>query len=597
MGNTGHPDLLTFTFIGPVTYDVQRPLLIDAEDPSRSLNAIQVRSLVRTLIAGLRAHGVQNGDCVLVHLPNSIIYPPLFYAIIGAGGVYMGSNPRSQPHELDHIIGMTEPKMIITSNEALSTVLTTSANRGMSPGQICVVDEFSIDQVLQHLIDSWAYPVTLPPPGGSFSFAQLLVHGEDEWVTFDDEASARNTPAAMFSTSGTGGLPKAAILSHHAIACQHLSIHYDVPYSVSRLISLPMFHLFGSLFTHITPIRYGHPLFVLPRFDLAQYVSTISQYQVTETYMVPAMVHALNRCGLPLAQLCSSLRYIAIAGAPITADSLSQFQNLLSPHTLATQLWGMTETGIAFQHRYGYGNADPASVGPMMPGYEVRVIGPDGSPVAGDNSPGEIYVRGPGLLTGYKGRNDAFSGNGWFPTGDLAYTKWGLYYIVGRVKELIKVRGYVPSPFLKAKSKTNQNRWQVPPAELESILLKHPGIADAAVTGVSSADGTTEVPRAFVVPARSQPPSATKRLTAEEVYLFARGQLASYKALDGGVYFVEEIPRTPAGKIQRFKLSQMNSYREIVAGLLSRFQGEGGRVERVQSQSPIGVVTEGRVTV
>lgn len=122
--------------------------------------------------------------------------------------------------------------------------------------------------------------------------------------------------------------------------------------------------------------------------------------------------------------------------------------------------------------------------------------------------------------------------------------------------------------------------------------MKHHAIEDAAVTGVTLKDGTTEVPRAFVV--RSKSPSAN-RLTPEEVYSFARSQLASYKALDGGVVFVEEIPRTASGKIQRFKLSQMNTYREMVASLLTQFQG--GKDKPAESVSPVGVLQEGRVTV
>lgn len=141
---------------------------------------------------------------------------------------------------------------------------------------------------------------------------------------------------------------------------------------------------------------------------------------------------------------------------------------------------------------------------------------------------------------------------------------------------------------------SNQRRWQVAPAELESVLLKHAAIEDAAVTGVTLKDGSTEVPRAFIV--RSKVPSASG-LTAEEVYMFTRSQLASYKALDGGIIFVEEIPRTASGKIQRFKLSQMNSYREMVASLLSQFQGTDEREkDGIQSQT-LSVVPEGRVTV
>lgn len=125
------------------------------------------------------------------------------------------------------------------------------------------------------------------------------------------------------------------------------------------------------------------------------------------------------------------------------------------------------------------------------------------------------------------------------------------------------------------------------PAELEAVLLKHPGIQDAAVTGVTSKDGSTEVPRAFVVRAR-QP--AGMQLTTEEVYMYCRRQLASYKALDGGVIFVEEIPRTASGKIQRFKLTQMNTYRDIVSSLLARFKGTSGL-------QTVGLLHQGRIAV
>ncbi|KAL4887424.1 hypothetical protein BJY04DRAFT_175884 [Aspergillus karnatakaensis] len=569
-GNNGHEvytDLLSFCFRGPVPYDEERPLFIDAENPSSSFSARQFRTLVRTLIAGLKAHHVQRGDCVLVHLGNNIIYPALFFSVIGAGGVFMGSNARSQPQELEHLLTLAEPKLIITNREALPTVLNVSTNKGMLPSQVCLLDDSATEHIAQ-LVGSGAAPFLQSGDESYLNFANLLGYGENDWITFNDEMIAKSTPAAMFSTSGTGGLPKAALLSHHAIVSQHLTIQYDVPYAVSRLMSLPMFHLFGALWTHIFPIRYGQPLYVLSRFEVAQFVAAVYQYQITETYMVPAMIHAFNRSTLPVTDYLSSLRYVGVAGAPIDGASMQQFRELLHDDAYACQIWGMTEVGVVFQNRYGVpGNA--GSIGSLLSGYDIRLVGADGNLVTSDNKPGELYVRGSGLLTCYKGRDDAKDSQGWFRTGDVAYVNNGLYFIVGRTKELIKVRG-----------------WQVAPAELESILLKHPGIEDAAVTGVTSKDGSTEVPRAFVVRSKTM---AGSRLTSEEVYTFCRRQLASYKALDGGIVFVEEIPRTASGKIQRFKLTQMNSYREIVSSLLARFRGA-----TLQS---VGIMHGGRITV
>ncbi|KAJ6081295.1 hypothetical protein N7499_006169 [Penicillium canescens] len=580
MGSDVYTDLLTFTFGGPKPYNTNQPLFIDAEDPSRSFTAAQFRQLVRTLIAGLKAHNVQSGDCVLLHLGNSILYPALFFGIIGAGGVYMGSNPRSQPQELDHIIALAEPKLILTTRDALPSVLEVSAGRGIHPAQICLVDEFAIDHCAQlFLWQELGYSQYFSLNGADArhsNFANLLFYGECDWLTFNDPVVARTTPAAMFSTSGTGGLPKAAILSHHAIVSQHRSIYYDVPHLVSRLMSLPMFHLFGALWTHLFPVRYGHPLFVLPRFEVQEFLTTVRRYQISETYLVPAIIHSLNQSPLKIADYLSSIRYIGIAGAPIDAASMQQFRSHLNPMAYACQIWGMTEVGVTFQTRYGQ-SGDPGSIGTCLPGYEIRLVEQEGKLVQGDGQPGELYVRGPSLLMGYKGRTDALEPHGWFRTGDIAYSKQGQYYIVGRTKELIKVRG-----------------WQVAPAELEAVLLQHPGITDAAVIGVNK-EGLGEVPRAFVV--RSRDP-AVSRLTSEEVYNHARRHLARYKALDGGVIFVEEIPRTASGKIQRFKLSQMNSYREMVASLLSRFEGDGARGPHARvDMSPVGMAAEGRIAV
>ncbi|PYI03692.1 acetyl-CoA synthetase-like protein [Aspergillus sclerotiicarbonarius CBS 121057] len=546
-------DVVTFALEAQAEYDPCEPLFIDGHEPSRSLNAPQFRFLVHSLIAGFKAHAMQPGDCVLIHTGNNVLYTALFLAIIGAGGVYMGSNPHSQRHELDHVVGLTQPKWIITESQALPTVITVADKHRLPVDHVLLLDDTTIAETIR-----FAHTQSpTPHKTDNTNLLSLLSHGTSPPLLIPDAASAASTPAALYSTSGTTGLPKAAVLSHASLIAQHASITYCPSYRVTRLMSLPIFHLFSSLWTHLFPLRYGHPLYILREFQLPLFLSTVHRHKISETYLVPAMVHMLNQApdSLEPKSKLASLRYIGVAGAPIDRASMTAFQDLLHPDACAGQVWGMTECGVVFQHRYPsqgrLGQGDLGSIGPVTPGWETKLVS-GASRVETDEVSGQLYVRGAGLFTGYLGRSEMMvDDEGWFDTGDVAYVKNGEYFIVGRNKELIKVRGY-----------------QVSPAELEAVLLQDTRIADVAVMGVRLPDGS-EAPRAYVVRA------AGAKIPSEQVYSFVRQRLAGYKALDGGVFFVDRIPRTVSGKIQRGKLASMNERRDALAGLLERFRVKG----------------------
>lgn len=368
----------------------------------------------------------------------------------------MGCDVGSPAHELTHLLRLAEPQLVITAPGALSTLEVCSTQGESFSGQVLLVDELSIDNIVQFahraaaaaeaqtegLVDQTASPC--------IRLESLLQHGESDWLRFEDREQSKRTPAAMFLTSGTSGLPKAAIRTHHTIISHHLSVHYRVPYPVVRLMALPMYHSFGDFWTNIFPIRYGEPLYVLPRFDISTFLDAVRQHHISETYMVPAMVQILSQSSLPVAESLASLRYVGISGAPIDGFSIQRFQRLLSPDAVAGNLWGMTEVGVVFQNRYRV-PLQFGSVGTLLHGYELRFVDPaTGEDVAGTpDSPGELYVRGPGLLLGYKWRTDDKDEQGWFRTGDMVYARDGNYYIIGRTKDLIKVRGQVPdSQFL-----------------------------------------------------------------------------------------------------------------------------------------------------
>lgn len=497
-----------------------------------------------------------------------MLHSAVLFGIVGAGGVYVGCSSASPRHELDHLVALSQPRIILTTSSALSKVQDVCTARGICSSRICVVDERAIMTLVAFA--KGQVSTSMPPTSAQkdlspFRLEELLCHGQTDWMRIDSEEEARVTPACMFTTSGTSGLPKAAIRTHHTIISQHESVHYTVPYSVRRLMALPMSHSFGDYWANLFPLRYGEPLFILPRFDLTEFLAAVQEHQITETYLVPAAVHIIIQTTLPVGERLASLRYIGVSGAPIDGASIERCQSRLHRDAFVGQLWGMSEVGVVFQNRYG-DSRHPGGIGTLLAPYEIRLVQPDNGetlvysnaklePTQPHNqmgapaSPtGELYVRGPGVLLGYQGRDGALELDGWFRTGDLAYAHDSHYVIIGRTKELIKVRGY-----------------SVAPAEIEALLMqKEPRVRDVAVIGVSLPDGSSELPRAYIVPASKQTP----RMTQDQICMLVRQHLASYKAPDGGVIFVEDIPRTAIGKPHRSKLARLDAERDRLEAIL-----------------------------
>lgn len=365
-------------------------------------------------------------------------------------------------------------------------------------------------------------------------FEDLLLHGEQDWRAFSQRVET-HSPAIYFPTSGTTGLPKLAMVSHSNLIAHHSILHEDMPYDVKRLISLPMFHLFATSYVFIQPLRYGHKTYIQKRFQLEDYLRNLCKYQITETYMPPPMMVAVINAKAEAQNLMQSVRHIGTGAAPISADTINQMRAVLAPGATVSCMWGMTELGIVSSFRYGE-HDNTGSVGKLMRGVEARLADAEGRIVNRDDTPGELQVRCPGIMLGYRKVAMTNEDKKWFRTGDIGIFRNGKLYCVGRTKELIKVKG-----------------WQVAPAELEAVLLQHPEVVDVAVRGVVAKDEISEVPRAYIVRRNYQ--EAASASLAEELYHFCQSRLASYKALDGGVVFVAEIPRTASGKIQRAKLA------------------------------------------
>lgn len=311
------------------------------------------------------------------------------------------------------------------------------------------------------------------------------------------------------------------------------------------------------------------------RFELELFLRSVEKYKVTEMPTVPAIALAILTSPYSRTRpFFKSIRHATCGAAPLDKGVQTRLLELMGDGAKFTQVWGMTETSCIVTMFSCSESDDTGSVGRLIPNLEVKYVSPrlffffvlfcrftctdisyrliddNGNDISAYGVRGEICVRGPTVTPGYfenpQANASSFDEEGYFKTGDIGYCdeatkKW---YIVDRKKELIKVRGF-----------------QVAPAELEAVLLSHPHIVDAAVIGVSFPGVDGERPRAYVV---RRPGSEGARLTEDEVKEYLRNRLASYKALTGGVRFVDIIAKNASGKILKGKLRQ-ESDRELEA--------------------------------
>ncbi|MEE9242636.1 MAG: AMP-binding protein, partial [Mycobacterium sp.] len=352
--------------------------------------------------------------------------------------------------------------------------------------------------------------------------------------------------AALPYSSGTTGNPKGVMLTHRNLVAniaQIRPLHGMVSEDVVLAV-LPFFHIYGMTVLLNAALHARARLVIMQKFDLAEFLGNIAEHKCTIAFIAPPVAVALAKHPLVDSYDLSSLNVVMSGAAPLDAElGLAVAERL---GCKVVQGYGMSELSpVSHITPFDGGrlnmrvDAPPSSVGWTVSNAASKIIDPDSGdeidfPTEGLSKTGELWFKGPNVMAGYLNNDEAtratVDDNGWLHTGDLAQVDAaGCVYIVDRLKELIKYKGY-----------------QVPPAELEAVLLSHPQIADAAVVGVPDADGE-EVPKAFVVKLTS--PDVAE-LTEAEVMAFVAGQVAPYKKVRQ-VEFIEAIPKSASGKILR----------------------------------------------
>ncbi len=481
-----------------------KPALIDATT-GRSVTFGELRSSVERVAAGLSERGVQQHDVVALFAPNSIEYIIAFHAITVLGATVSTINPLFKEAELERQLTEHNAKFIITVSDL--TGLVSAATRNRSLREIFVIGE----------------------SGRYTSFAVLLASRQKiPFVSIDP----RNDIAALLSSSGTTGMPKGVILTHRALISMGLQAGAPHELREDDIIpgNLPLFHAYAVTITLSTALSVGATSVILPRFDFERFLRLIQDYRISRVYAVPPILIALAKQPVVDNYDLSSLNVIVSAAAPLGADIERAVTDRIG--CVVKQLHGMTECVPVFISPDDIPSCKQGSVGVVAPDTAVRIVDPETGEDCAPGRRGEVLVRGPQMMTGYlknpSATSESIDGDGWLHTGDLAYVdEDGYFYIVDRLKELIKYKGY-----------------QVAPAEIEAVLLSHPAVADVAVVRFPDPE-SGEVPKAFVV--------AKAPIEADELMNWVAERVAPYKKVRC-IAFIDAIPKSASGKILRREL-------------------------------------------
>ncbi|MBK3626453.1 4-coumarate--CoA ligase family protein [Streptomyces sp. MBT49] len=490
------------------------PALVDGTDGT-TLTYDQVDRFHRRVAAALAEAGVRKGDVLALHSPNTVAFPLAFYAATRAGATVTTVHPLATAEEFAKQLGDCGARWIVTVSPLLQAARRAAEIAGG------VEEIFVCDTAAGHrsLIDMLASAAPEPQ------------------VPIDPVQDV----AALPYSSGTTGVPKGVMLTHRQIATNLVQLRSAMSAGPGEriLAVLPFFHIYGLTALMNAPLRQGATVVVLPRFELETFLAAIQEHRITGLYVAPPIVLALAKHPAVARYDLSSLRYVVSAAAPLDADLAAACAERLDLPPVG-QAYGMTELspGTHIVPLDAMREAPAGTVGKLVAGTQMRIVSLDdpGNDLGVDET-GEILIRGPQVMKGYLGRPDAtadmIDADGWLHTGDVGRVDAdGWLFVVDRVKELIKYKGF-----------------QVAPAELEALLLTHPGIADAAVIGVYNDEGN-EVPHAYVVRQPTAP-----GLSEGEIAMYVAERVAPYKRVRH-VTFIDAVPRAASGKILRRRLRE-----------------------------------------
>ncbi|KAM1078184.1 hypothetical protein FF1_025333 [Malus domestica] len=472
----------------------------------------------RRVASGLNKLGIQQGDVIMLLLPNS---PAFAFAFLGAsfrGAMTTAANPFFTPAEILKQAKASKAKLIITLACYYDKVKDLSSSSD------------DVHDIKLMCVDS-------PPDPSCLHFSELLQADENDMPEVD--ISPDDVVALPYS-SGTTGLPKGVMLTHKglvtSVAQQVDGENPNLYYSTDDVVLcvLPLFHIYSLNSVLLCGLRAGAAILMMNKFEIVSLLGLIDKYKVSIAPIVPPIVLAIAKFPDLDKYDLSSIRVLKCGGAPLGKE-LEDTVRAKFPNVTLGQGYGMTEAGPVLTMSLAFAKqpfeVKPGGCGTVVRNAELKIVDPESDASLPRNQPGEICIRGDQIMKGYlndpESTRTTIDKEGWLHTGDIGFIDDDdELFIVDRLKELIKYKGF-----------------QVAPAELEALLITHPSVSDAAVVPMKD-EAAGEVPVAFVVR------SNNSQLTEDEVKQFISKQVVFYKRINR-VFFIEAIPKSPSGKILR----------------------------------------------
>ena len=497
------PDVSLAEFVlGKAAERGDKPALIDGPT-GRTVTYAQLAGAVDRLAAGLAERGFTKGDVFAIFSPNLPEYAIAFHGVAAAGGIATTINPLYTVEELTFQLKDSKASYLLTIPQFIDRALEAAERAGVR--EVFVLGEAE----------------------GATPFAELLTStGPAPEV---DIAPADDLVVLPYS-SGTTGLPKGVMLTHRNLVANISQAL--VPHSVTEedviIGVLPFFHIYGMTVIMNIAIHLGATIVTMPRFDLEEFLTLLQNHKVTRAYLVPPIILGLAKHPVVDKYDLDSLEVIMSGAAPLSGDLAQAASERLG--AVVMQGYGLTETSpVTHMIPDEPGSDRPGSIGFLLPNTEAKFVDVESQEELGAGHTGELWIRGPQVMKGYLNNVEAtrhtIDDDGWLHTGDIGYVDQdGYFFLVDRLKELIKYKGF-----------------QVPPAELEAVLLSHPAIADAAVIPVPDEEAG-EIPKAYVV--------LDESISEDDIMTFVAEKVAPHKKIRL-VEVTDEIPKSASGKILR----------------------------------------------